>query len=99
MVFTLSPAILSEMTPVSQRGAVLGINSAVGTSAGIIAPYMMGSVVEHATSAAEGYSNGFVICGAVTVIGGLIGLFFLRPERQLAELAARANRDAAIASA
>jgi len=94
MVFTLSPAILSEITPVSQRGAVLGINSAVGTSAGIIAPYVMGSVVEGATSAAEGYGNGFLICGAVALTGGLIGLFFLRPERELAGLAARANRDA-----
>jgi ACS family D-galactonate transporter-like MFS transporter len=99
MVFTLSPTILSEITPVSQRGAVLGINSAVGTSAGIIAPYVMGSVVEGATSAAEGYGNGFVICGAVAFTGGLIGLFFLRPERELSGLAARANRDAAIASA
>jgi MFS transporter, ACS family, D-galactonate transporter len=99
MVFTLSPTILSEITPASQRGAVLGINSAVGTSAGIIAPYVMGSVVEGATSAAEGYSNGFVICGAVALTGGLIGLFFLRPERELAGFAARANRAAIIASA
>jgi MFS family permease len=99
MVFTLSPTIISEITPASQRGAVLGINSAVGTSAGIIAPYVMGSVVEGATSAAEGYSNGFVICGAVALTGGLIGLFFLRPERELAGFAARANRDAIIASA
>ncbi len=99
MVFILSPAILSEITHASQRGAVLGINSAVGTSAGIIAPYVMGSVVEGATSAAEGYTNGFVICGAVALTGGLIGLFFLRPEKELAESAARANRNAIIASA
>jgi ACS family D-galactonate transporter-like MFS transporter len=99
LVFTLSPTILSEITPVSQRSAVLGINSAVGTSAGIIAPYLMGSVVEGATSAAEGYSNGFLICGAVALTGGLIGLFFLRPERELAGSAARANRNAITASA
>ena len=77
----LSPAILSEITPASQRGAVLAINSAVGTSAGIIAPYLMGSVIEGAASAAQGYSNGFTICGLVTLVGGLIGLIFLRPER------------------
>jgi hypothetical protein len=41
----------------------------------------MGSVIEGATSAAQGYSNGFTICGGVTLIGGLIGLIFLRPER------------------
>ena len=98
MVFILSPAILSEMTPASQRGAVLGINSAVGTSAGVIAPYVMGSVIEGAATAAEGYSNGFVICGAVNLIGGLIGLVFLRPERELAGFKARTNANDAVAS-
>jgi MFS transporter, ACS family, D-galactonate transporter len=99
IVFTLSPTILSEITPAPQRAAVLGVNSAIGTSAGIIAPYLMGSVIERATSASEGYSNGFVICGVVALAGGLIGLFFLRPERELARSAARANRDAIVASA
>jgi len=98
MVFTLASTILSEITPAPQRAAVLGINSAIGTSAGIIAPYVMGSVVEGATSAAQGYSHGFVVCGAVTLTGGLIGLFFLRPERELAALAARANADAMVVS-
>jgi MFS transporter, ACS family, D-galactonate transporter len=81
VVYVLSPAILSEITPASQRGAILAINSAIGTSAGIIAPYLMGSVIEGAASAAEGYSNGFSVCGCVTLVGGLIGLIFLRPER------------------
>ncbi len=97
-VFTLTPVILGEITPASQRGAILGINSAVGTSAGVIAPYLMGSVVENAASASEGYANGFVICGVVTLAGGLIGVFFLHPEREVARSAARASRAAVAAS-
>jgi len=84
IVFTLSPAILAEITPASQRGAVLAINSAVGTSAGVIAPYAMGSVIQGAASAAAGYGEGFSICGMVMIVGGLIGLAFLRPESQRA---------------
>ncbi|MFB9268843.1 MFS transporter [Bradyrhizobium erythrophlei] len=91
VVYVLSPAILGEITPSSQRGAVLAINSAVGTSAGIVAPYIMGSMIEGAASAAEGYSQGFMVCGAVTLIGGVIGLAFLRPEADRAGLASRAN--------
>ncbi len=91
VVYILSPAILGEITPLSQRGAVLAINSAVGTAAGVVAPYTMGSVIESAASAAEGYSNGFVICGVVTLVGGLIGLVFLRPERDRARFALMAN--------
>jgi MFS family permease len=99
VAYILSPAILGEITPASQRGAVLAINSAVGTSAGILAPYIMGSLIEGAASAAEGYSLGFVVCGIVTLIGGLIGLAFLRPEAERARLALRMNARAALAPA
>ena len=88
VIYTLSPAILAEITPPGQRGAMLAINSAVGTSAGIIAPFLMGSVIEGAATAAQGYSLGFSICGVVTLVGGLIGLAFLRPEEQRARFAA-----------
>ena len=97
VVYFLAPVILGEITPPSQRGAVLAINGAVGTSAGIIAPYLMGSVIEGAASAAQGYSNGFTICGVVTLIGGLIGLAFLRPELELARFAANADSRAVMA--
>ena len=90
-VFILSPAILRK-SPASQRGAILGINSAIGTSAGIIAPYVMGSVIEASASTAQGYINGFVICGIVNLIGGLIARLFLRPARELAGFGAKRNR-------
>jgi MFS family permease len=87
IVYATSPAILGEITPAKQRGAILGINSAVGTSAGILAPYLMGSVIEGAASVAEGYSLGFSVCGVVTLVGGIIGLLFLRPDAQRARFA------------
>jgi hypothetical protein len=59
----------------------------------------MGSVIEGAASAAEGYSLGFMVCGIVTLIGGLIGLAFLRPEAERARLALRMNARAALAPA
>ena len=99
VAYILTPAILGEITPASQRGAVLAINSAVGTSAGILAPYIMGSVIEGAASAAEGYSHGFMVCGIVTLIGGLIGLAFLRPEAERARLTSRMNARAGVAPA
>ena len=99
VAYILTPAILGEITPASQRGAVLAINSAVGTSAGILAPYIMGSVIEGAASAAEGYSHGFMVCGIVTLIGGLIGLAFLRPEAERARLTLRMNASAGVAPA
>ncbi len=99
IIYALSPAILAEFTPSSQRGAMLAINSAVGTAAGIIAPFAMGSVIENAASPAEGYGTGFVICGVVTLVGGLVGLLFLRPEATRAALAGEQRSSVAPASA
>ena len=84
IVYPISPAILAEITPPQQRGAILGINSAVGTSAGVVAPYLMGSVIEGAASALDGYNLGFSVCGVVALVGGIIGLLFLNPESQRA---------------
>ena len=48
VIYVVSHAVVSEITPVSQRGALLAIGNAVGTSAGLLAPYIMGSVIETA---------------------------------------------------
>ena len=87
VAFTLLPTILGEITPPSQRGAVLAINSAVGSSAGIVAPFAMGNVIQRATTAVAGYQHGFVICGIVMLIGGAIGLLLLHPENAKAHYA------------
>lgn len=87
IVYTLVPVILAEITPSAQRGAILGLSGAVGTSAGIFAPTIMGMVLGHAATPIEGFNLGYQICGIVTIVGGLIGLIFLQPERQRSRLA------------
>lgn len=91
VISVLSPPMISEFTPVRQRGAMLAITNAVLTLAGIIAPYLMGRVVEVGRSAAEGYEHGFVISGCVAFVGGVIGMVFLRPETELARFSAPAR--------
>ena len=87
VIYTIVPIIIAEITPTSQRGAVLAIGSAVGTSAGIFAPFIMGSVVQNAATVLQGFNVGYTVCGTVSLIGGLIGLAYLQPERQKAAIA------------
>jgi MFS family permease len=82
VIYVVSNAIVSEITPVAQRGALLAIFTAVSTSAGILAPYVMGDVVERAVTPLAGFNTGFVICGAIMLAGGIIGLALIRPERE-----------------
>jgi MFS transporter, ACS family, D-galactonate transporter len=82
IIYVVVPAVVSEITPVVQRGALLAIGNAIGTLAGILAPYVMGSVIEAAATPLEGFDTGFIICGAIMVAGGTIGLALMRPERE-----------------
>ena len=43
-------AVVGEITPVAQRRALLAIATAVNTWAGLLAPYVMGNVVERAAT-------------------------------------------------
>ena len=88
IIYVISHAVVSEIVPVSQRGAMLAIGNAIGTTAGLLAPYIMGSTVEHAASALEGFNRGFVICGLIMIAGGVIGMLFIRPEREARRIAA-----------
>jgi ACS family D-galactonate transporter-like MFS transporter len=91
VIYVMGHAMVSEFTPVSQRGAMLAINNAVATSAGLVGPYVMGSVVQDAitagTSTVDGYMHGFMICGVVALACGLIGMLFLRPQHEAARFA------------
>jgi sugar phosphate permease len=89
-IYVVSPMIVSELTPQPQRAALLAITTSFVTLAGVIAPYAMGTTVEHATTVAAGYERGYVILGCLMIVGGLIGLLFIRPEADRKRLAKHA---------
>ena len=82
VIYVIGNAVVSEIAPVAQRGALLAIGTAVSTSAGLLAPYVMGSVVETAATPLEGFNTGFMICGIIMLVGGVIGMSLMRPERE-----------------
>ena len=49
-IYVVCPPMLGEFTPVSQRGAVISIYGAIYTLAGILAPIVMGSVIQRAAA-------------------------------------------------
>jgi MFS transporter, ACS family, D-galactonate transporter len=42
----------------------------------------VGSVVETAASPLDGFNTGFMICGVIMLVGGVIGMMLMRPERE-----------------
>jgi MFS family permease len=89
-IYVVCAPMLSEFTPVSQRGAVISIYGAIYTLAGIVAPAVMGSVIQHAGGMLEGYMTGFTINAVVLTSSGLLGLALLWPNTERARLLAQA---------
>ena len=83
-IYVVCPPMIGEFTPISQRGAVLSIYGAAFTFAGIIAPFVMGSVVQSAAVPLQGYVTGFMINGAIMIVSGVLGLLLLWPNTQRA---------------
>jgi MFS family permease len=89
-IYVVCPPMLGEFTPVSQRGAVIAIYGALYTLAGIIAPAVMGSIIQHAGGdIMQGYLHGFVINGIVMISAGALGLLLLWPNTERARLLRR----------
>jgi MFS family permease len=85
-IYVVCPPMLGEFTPVSQRGAVIAIYGALYTLAGIIAPYVMGNVIQGSQKMLDGYMMGFTINAVVLVTSGLLGLVLLWPNTERARL-------------
>jgi len=71
---------VSELTPQPQRAAMLAIATSVITLGGVIAPLAMGVVVQEGATRLAGYDRGFTLLGGLLLVGGMIGLLFIRPE-------------------
>jgi MFS family permease len=85
-IYVVCPPMLGEFTPVSQRGAVIAIYGAIFTLAGIVAPFVMGKVIQNAATPMEGYLTGFTINAVILIASGLLGLLLLWPNTERARL-------------
>jgi MFS family permease len=91
-IFVVCPAMLGEFTPVSQRGAVISIWAAIYTLSGMIAPSVMGRVIQHSGATLDGYMSGFKINGFILIVSGILGLMLLWPNTERARLLAQSVR-------
>jgi len=91
-IYVVCAPMISEFTPVSQRGAVISIYGAIHTLAGILAPAVMGSMIQRASGLLDGYMAGFTINAVVLIASGLLGLLLLWPNTERARLMSGARQ-------
>lgn len=91
-IYVVIPMIVSELTPQPQRAAMLAITNSFVTVAGVLAPLVMGNIIQGAATPIAGYEKGYMIMGLLMITGGLIGVLFIRPEADRTRLVAHAAR-------
>jgi MFS family permease len=90
-IYVVCAPMLAEFTPVSQRGAVIAIYGALYTFAGILAPNVMGNVIQGSATLLDGYMTGYTINAAILVASGVLGLALLWPNTERARLLGEAR--------
>ncbi|MFF1360116.1 MFS transporter [Streptomyces sp. NPDC058297] len=79
---------LADVAPAKQRSTVFGIIAAVYSLGGVVAPLVIGRLVDAGKSAAAGYGDGFLVLGITMIIGAVAALLLVHPDRDAAKLAA-----------
>lgn len=83
VIFTLGSALIGEISPPAQRGAMLGITNSLHTLAGLCAPYLMGFFVDGGANAAAGFRTGFTYAGLLVVAAGSVAALLIHPQADL----------------
>jgi MFS family permease len=80
--FAVGPALLAEVVPEYQRGAVLAIHTAVASLGAAFSPVLMGEIVQaRGTRFASACEAGFATCAVLAIAAALLALRWLHPER------------------
>jgi MFS family permease len=105
IVYPMLPSAMAYGVAPAQRGLVMAVLGGFASLGAVLSPYVVGATMEAAgyrvpaaaeqrtpemvAAMASGLHQGFVVSGAVLVVGGLVTLAFLRPDRTGARLQSR----------
>jgi MFS family permease len=81
IVTPITNAAISQICPPSQVAGALGVFLALQAVAGIVAPPITGAIVDAASSPAMGYAQSFQAFGVVSLLGAIVAMFLIDPDR------------------
>ncbi|WP_326790400.1 MFS transporter [Streptomyces sp. NBC_00151] len=84
---SVAATTVAELAPADRRGGALGIMNAVVTTAGLIAPTLVGHLVD--THGTAGYRQALLITGVLLLLGGIAAVTLIDPARDARLLSTR----------
>ncbi|WP_406465871.1 MFS transporter [Streptomyces sp. NBC_00111] len=76
---------LADVAPAKQRGTVFGIVTGIYSLGGVVAPLVVGRLVDSGDSVALGYGDGFLVLGVTMIVGAMAALLLVNPARDAAK--------------
>lgn len=92
VAFSIAFAGAADFLPRRHRAGFFGCIIAAYSVAGIVAPYLLGVIIDAADTVTQGYANGFLVVGATICVFAVIGGVLLDPERSRRRLEAETLR-------
>ncbi|MFF3493247.1 MFS transporter [Streptomyces sp. NPDC002795] len=92
-------ALVSDVTPAAQRGTVMGVMVSCYSLGGVVAPLVLGGLVNGASDPLGGYRTGFAGLGGLLLVAALVAIWLIRPARDVAAYASASGREQATVDA
>lgn len=86
VAFSVAFAGAADFLPRHHRASFFGCIIAAYSVAGIVAPYVLGVIVDAGETIAQGYANGFLVVGITICVFAVAGACLLNPARARAKL-------------
>ena len=83
VIFTLGSTLIGEISPPTQRGAMLGMTNSIHTLAGLCAPWVMGRIIDVSDNPAAGFRTGYVFTGVMVIALGSLAGILIHPRADL----------------
>ena len=88
--FVLCSAISAQISPIEKRGSTLAITNSLSTTAGLVAPIVMGRLIQ-AEPGLAGFHQGFALTAVLLLLGAVLGFVLVDPSRTLSQIQAKAG--------
>jgi MFS family permease len=92
--FGVALSAIADVVQAKKRGMVLGMLSAIASISGMVAPLVLGFTVGSSVDKITGYAIGFQSSGVLMIIGAIVAVFLVNPERDIALIRRRVEATA-----
>ncbi|MEV7508598.1 MFS transporter [Streptomyces sp. NPDC091201] len=91
VMMTVAQTACGRIVPAARRGPVLGLVVGLASLGGVLAPVLLGRVIDAAPTAVAGYERAWLLTAALLAVSGACAAVFLRPERDARRLGVPAD--------